>query len=44
MGDMGTSLYNIKVYRGDITLKLWFGFKKNIVVNCNGLITEGLYP
>ena len=40
----GTSLYNIRVHGGDMTLKSWFGFRKNIAVNCTGLITEGLYP
>ena len=40
----GTSLYNIRVHGGDITLKSWFGFRKNIAVNCTGLVTEGLYP
>ena len=40
----GTSRYNIRVHGGDITLKSWFGFRKNIAVNCTGLVTEGLYP
>ena len=40
----GTSPYNIRVHGGDITLKSWFGFRKNIAVNCTGLVTEGLYP
>ena len=39
----GTS-YNIRVHGGDMTLKSWFGFRKNIAVNCTGLVTEGLYP
>ncbi|MBU4259632.1 MAG: hypothetical protein KKI12_04225 [Proteobacteria bacterium] len=40
----GTSPYNIRIHGGDITLKSWFGFRKNIAVNCTGLVTEGLYP
>jgi len=40
----GTSPYNIRVHGGDMTLKSWFGFKKNIAVNCTGLVKEGLYP
>ena len=40
----GTSPYNIRVHGGDMTLKSWFGFRKNIGVNCTGLVTEGLYP
>ena len=40
----GTSPYNIRVHGGDMTLKSWFGFRKNIAVNCTGLVTEGLYP
>ncbi|MDO9567247.1 MAG: hypothetical protein Q7J15_10955 [Candidatus Desulfaltia sp.] len=40
----GTSPYNIRVHGGDINLKSWFGFRKNIAVNCTGLVTEGLYP
>jgi len=40
----GTSPYNIRVHGGDMTLKSWFGFSKNIAVNCTGLVTEGLYP
>ena len=40
----GTSPYNIRVHGGDMTLKSWFGFKKNIAVNCTGLVIEGLYP
>ncbi|MBA3016980.1 MAG: hypothetical protein KJ550_12480 [Proteobacteria bacterium] len=40
----GTSPYNIRVHGGDITLKSWFGFRKNIAVNCTGLVKEGLYP
>ena len=40
----GTTPYNIRVHGGDMTLKSWFGFRKNIAVNCTGLVTEGLYP
>ena len=40
----GTSPYNIRVHGGDMTLKSWFGFRKNIAVNCTGLVKEGLYP
>ena len=25
-------------------MKSWFGFKKNIAVNCTGLVTEDVYP
>ena len=40
----GTFPYNIRTHGGDMTLKSWFGFRKNIAVNCTGLVTEGLYP
>ncbi len=40
----GTSEYNKRVHGGDLRLKSWFGFRKNIAVNCIGLVTEGLYP
>jgi len=40
----GTSDYNKRIHGGDIRLKSWFGFQKNIAVNCTGLVTEGLYP
>lgn len=40
----GTSEYNKRVHGGDLRLKSWFGFQKNIAVNCTGLVTEGLYP
>ena len=40
----GTSPYNIRVHGGYMTLKSWFGFRKNIAVNCTGLVKEGLYP
>lgn len=40
----GTSPYNIRVHGGDMALKSWFGFRKNIAINCTGLVTEGLYP
>ena len=29
---------------GKKALKSWFGVRKNIAVNCTGLVTEGLYP
>ena len=40
----GTSDYNKRVHGGDLRLKSWFGFRRNIAVNCTGLVTEGLYP
>jgi len=40
----GTSDYNKRIHGGDLRLKSWFGFRKNIAVNCTGLVTEGLYP
>ncbi len=40
----GTSKYNKREHGGDLTLKSWFGFRKNIAVNCTGLVTEGVYP
>lgn len=40
----GTSKYNKREHGGDLRLKSWFGFRKNIAVNCTGLVTEGLYP
>jgi hypothetical protein len=40
----GTSEYNKRVHGGDLRLKSWLGFRKNIAVNCTGLVTEGLYP
>lgn len=40
----GTSKYNRKEHGGDLRLKSWLGFRKNIAVNCTGLVTEGLYP
>ena len=39
-----TSPHNIRVHGGDIRLVSWFGFKKNIHVNCAGLAREGTYP
>ena len=41
---VGTSAYNKREHGGDLTLRSWFGFKKSIAVNCNGLVTEGRYP
>ena len=40
----GTHPYNIKIHGGDIRLRSWFGFKKSIAVNCNGYVSEGVYP
>jgi len=40
----GTSAYNKREHGGDLRLKSWFGFRKNIAVNCTGLVTEGIYP
>lgn len=40
----GTSAYNKRVHGGDLRLKSWLGFQKNIAVNCTGLVTEGVYP
>ena len=40
----GTADHNKRVHGGDFTLKSWFGFRKNIAVNCTGLVTEGRYP
>lgn len=40
----GTSAYNKREHGGDLRLKSWFGFRKNIAVNCTGLVTEGVYP
>ena len=41
---VGTSAYNKREHGGDVTLRSWFGFKKHLAVNCNGLVTEGRYP
>ena len=40
----GTSKYNKREHGGDLRLKSWLGFRKNIAVNCTGLVTEGVYP
>ena len=40
----GTSAYDKRIHGGDLRLKSWLGFKKNIAVNCTGLVTEGRYP
>jgi hypothetical protein len=40
----GTGKYNKRVHGGDIRLRSWLGFKKNIVVRCTGLAMEGTYP
>ena len=40
----GTGKYNKRVHGGDIRLKSWLGFRRNIVVPCTGLVMEGVYP
>ena len=40
----GTHTYNLRIHGGDIRLRSWLGFKKNIAVNCNGYVIEGVYP
>ena len=40
----GTHEHNIQIHGGDIRLKSWLGFSKNIAVNCNGYVSEGVYP
>lgn len=40
----GTSKYNKREHGGDLRLKSCLGFRKNIAVNCTGLVTEGVYP
>ena len=40
----GTSPHNLRIHGGDLTLRSWLGFRKNIAVNCTGLVSEGLYP
>ena len=40
----GTSDFNKRVHGGDIRLRSWFAFERNIAVNCTGLVTEGVYP
>ena len=42
--ERGTGKYNKRVHGGDIRLKSWFRFRKNIAVNCTGLVMEGVYP
>ena len=39
-----TSSHNVRIHGGDIRLVSWFGFKRNIHVNCAGLAREGTYP
>jgi hypothetical protein len=39
-----TYAYNKRLHSGDLRLKSWSGFQKNIAVNCTGLVTEGIYP
>lgn len=40
----GTAPHNLRIHGGDLTLRSWLGFNKNIAVNCTGLVSEGLYP
>jgi len=40
----GTSDFNIRIHGGVLNFKSWFGWEKNIHVNCTGLAREGLYP
>jgi len=40
----GTQQYNTRIHGGDIRLRSWLGFKKSIAVNCNGYVSEGIYP
>ena len=40
----GTAKYNKRVHGGDIRLKSWLGFTRDIVVRCTGLAMEGVYP
>ena len=40
----GTAEYNKRIHGGDIRLKSWLGFRKNIAVNCTGLVAEAVYP
>jgi len=41
---LGTSAYNKRIHGGDIRLKSWLGYRKNIAVNCTGYVYEGVYP
>lgn len=40
----GTDQYNKRIHGGELNFESWFGFKKNIHVNCTGLAIEGQYP
>jgi len=40
----GTSAWNKREHGGDVRLKSWIGFRKNIAVNCTGLVSEGVHP
>lgn len=40
----GTSDFNVRIHGGVLNFKSWFGWEKNIHVNCTGLAREGLYP
>ncbi len=44
LSSTGTSPHNLRIHGGDLTLRSWLGFRKNIAVNCTGLVSEGLYP
>lgn len=36
--------YNIRIHGRDIRLRAWLGFEKNQAVNCNGYVSQGMYP
>jgi hypothetical protein len=40
----GTHEHNIRIHGGDIRLRSWLRFGKNLTVNCNGFVSEGVYP
>jgi hypothetical protein len=40
----GTHEHNIQIHGGDVRLRSWLGFEKNLAVNCNGYVSEGVYP
>ncbi len=39
-----TNPFNIRIHGGDLSVKSWLGFTKNIHVNCAGYVREGKYP
>ena len=39
-----TDRFNTRIHGGEILLRSWLGFGKNIHVNCAGYIREGGYP